>query len=136
MVGAAIIIYKHKKILLQMRKDNGCWAIHGGGVEMGEAVEEAAKRELREETGLIANNLELFGVYSGENRFFTYPNGDVVYTIGIVYICENFSSELIMETNETSTLKWFDINELPDNIHSPNKRLLGDFVIYINGGKK
>jgi ADP-ribose pyrophosphatase YjhB (NUDIX family) len=33
--------------------------MHGGGVEIGESVEEAAKRELFEETGLIANNLEI-----------------------------------------------------------------------------
>lgn len=132
MVGAATIIYRDGKILLQMRKDNGCWAIHGGGVEMGEIVEEAAKRELREETGLIANNLELFGIYSGEDRFFTYPNGDVVYLIGVIYICRDFSGNLVLETNETSDLKWFDINDLPESIHPPNKRLLGDFVNYID----
>ncbi len=130
-VGACIIIYKNGKILLQKRKDNGCWAIHGGAVEMGEPVDDAAKRELKEETGLIANYIELFGVYSGEDRLFTYPNGDEVYSIGIIYICKDFSGDFIEETNETSDLKWFNINELPEDINPLNKRLLKDFEHYI-----
>lgn len=134
-VGAATIIYKDEKILLQMRKDNGRWAIHGGGVEMGEVVEEAAKRELWEETGLTAKSLELFGVYSGEDRLHIYPNGDAAYIIGIVYICRDFSGDLLSETDETLELKWFDINELPDGIHPPNKRVLEDFVKYVKRTK-
>ncbi|XOK59681.1 NUDIX hydrolase [Paenibacillus elgii] len=82
--AAGVIIYKDGKVLLQKRRDNHCWAMHGGGVEIGETVEETAKRELLEETGLIANDLELLGVFSGEDRLYTYPNGDEVYTIGIV----------------------------------------------------
>ena len=37
-----------------------------GGMEIGETAEETAKRELLEETGLVANTLELLGVFSGE----------------------------------------------------------------------
>lgn len=132
MVGAGTIVYREGKILLQKRKDNGCWATHGGGVEMGEVVEEAAKRELWEETGLTANSLELFGVYSGEDRFFTYSNGDIAYMIGIIYVCRDFSGDLVLETDETSGLKWFDINELPEDLNPPNIRLLRDFVNHIN----
>ena len=131
MTGAAIIIYQENKVLLQKRKDNGYWAIHGGAVEIGEIVEEAAKRELYEETGLIANNIVLFDVYSGEDRLFTYPNGDKVYLIGIVYMCKDFSGNLKLETDETSDLKWFKVNEYPEHIHPPNKRLLDDFAKYI-----
>jgi ADP-ribose pyrophosphatase YjhB (NUDIX family) len=42
-VGAGVFVYKDGKVLLQKRKDNLCWALHGGVVEMGEGVEEAAK---------------------------------------------------------------------------------------------
>ena len=38
----------------------------GGSVNINEVVEEAAKRELLEETGIVANALELFGVFSGK----------------------------------------------------------------------
>jgi len=73
-----VIIHKNGKVLLQKRRDNGCWALHGGGVDAGESVEQAAARELFEETGLIANKLELLGVFSGEGMSHTYPNGDQV----------------------------------------------------------
>ncbi|PUA39476.1 hypothetical protein C8Z91_08600 [Paenibacillus elgii] len=72
----------------------------GGGVEIGEEVEETAKRELWEETGLKANDLELLGVFSGEDRLYTYPNGDEVYTISIVYVCRDFSGDLLSQTNK------------------------------------
>jgi len=61
--GASVIVYRNDKILLQQRQDNKCWGYHGGRVEIGEIVEDAAKRELLEETGLIANTLELFGIF-------------------------------------------------------------------------
>ena len=51
-VGASVFIHKDSKLLLQKRKDNDCWAEHGGCCELGETVEETAKRELFEETGL------------------------------------------------------------------------------------
>ena len=34
--GAGVVIYKDGQILLQKRKDDSCWALHGGGVESGE----------------------------------------------------------------------------------------------------
>ncbi|MCM3269506.1 NUDIX hydrolase [Paenibacillus elgii] len=134
-VAAGVIIYKDGKVLLQKRRDNHCWAMHSGGVEIGEEVEETAKRELWEETGLKANDLELLGVFSGEDRLYTYPNGDEVYTIGIVYICRDFSGDLLSQTNETTELKWFNIDELPDDIFPPNKKPLKAFVDYINRTK-
>ena len=63
-------------ILLQKRSDNHCWGYAGGSVELDEVVEDAAKRELFEETGLIAEKLELFGVFSGKETHYVYPNGD------------------------------------------------------------
>ena len=40
-----LIIYKDGKILLQKREDNGMWALHGGGMEIGETYLETLKRE-------------------------------------------------------------------------------------------
>lgn len=43
LTGAGVFIHKDGKLLLQRRRDNNCWADHGGCVEIGEQVEEAAK---------------------------------------------------------------------------------------------
>ena len=123
-IGGSVIVHKDGKILLQLRKDNGCWGYPGGCVELGEAVEDAAKRELLEETGLTANSLELMGIFSGKELFYTYPNGDMVANNDVVYLCEDFSGKIITKTNETTDLRWFEIDNLPDNISPPVKKPL------------
>lgn len=100
---------------------------------MGETVEEAAKRELFEETGLTANTLCLLGVFSGEELRYTYPNGDKVSIVQIIYTCNDFSGDISCEQEEVSALKWFDINEIPDNISPPDKKAFRSFVDFING---
>ncbi len=129
-VGAGVFVFKNGRVLLQKRRDNHCWAMHGGGVEIGERVEDAAKRELYEETGLTANKLGLLGVFSGENMMYTYPNGDEVCIIGVSYVCGDFSGELLAETDETTELRWFDIDNLPKDISPPDKEPMRAFVEY------
>ena len=128
LVGSGVFVYKDRKLLLQRRKDNNCWAIHGGCVDIGEIVEEAAKRELKEETGLTANKLELFGVFSGENMMYTYPNGDEVYIVGVTYLCNDFSGELQPEEDEVMELKWFSIDNLPEDISPIDTDAINAFV--------
>ena len=58
--AASIIIENEKgQVLLGRRTDNHQWGYSGGSIELGETVEEAAKRELFEEMGLIADELEM-----------------------------------------------------------------------------
>jgi 8-oxo-dGTP diphosphatase len=61
-VGVGVIVMKDGKILLGRRRsahEAGAWAPCGGHLEYGETVEECAKRELAEETGLEAHSLKL-----------------------------------------------------------------------------
>ena len=69
-IGCGVIIENDKgQILLQKRRDNGCWAILGGAMEMGEKLTETAKREVLEEAGIEIGELELL-----EHRFFDKEN--------------------------------------------------------------
>jgi mutator protein MutT len=131
-IGGSVIVHSENRVLLQLRKDNECWGYHGGCVELGETIEEAVKRELFEETGLTANSLEFFGVFSGKELFYTYPNGDMVAITDIVYLCDDFSGEMIIETDETNDLRWFDVDKLPDNISPPVKGALSQCIRILN----
>ena len=127
--GASVILINDKnEILLQKRRDNGCWGFHGGAVEINEIVEEAAARELFEETGLIANKLELFKVFSGPELYYTYPNGDEVSIIDIVYICRDYSGNLIADLKEVDELVFFPLDNIPEDISPPQKKVLCEFL--------
>lgn len=117
--GAGVFIHRDGKLLLQKRRDNGCWGDHGGCVELGETFEQTARRELYEETGLVAGYLEQLCLLSGEEFFYTYPNGDKVSIVGVSFLCEDFTGEALLETEETTDLKWFALGEIPKNISPP-----------------
>lgn len=94
---------------------------------MGKNVEDAAKRELFEETHLIANKLELYGVFSGPEQYHIYPDGNEAFIIDIVYLCDNFSGELHKQDEEVAELEWFDMNALPEKLSPPIKSTLVKF---------
>ena len=128
-VGASVIVEdKEGRILLQLRSDNHCWGYAGGLVELDEDVEEAAKRELFEETGLIAKELTLFGVFSGKDTHYVYPNGDEVSNVDIVYICKDYSGDLLCQEGEVDALKFFPIDQIPDNISKPIEKQLRQYI--------
>lgn len=117
MPAASVILEDGEgRVLLQLRADNGLWCYHGGAVELDEVVEDAARRELREETGLESESLELLGVYSGPELHFCYPNGDEVSVIDHVYRCRHWHGTLRAQEEEVSTLRWFCWDELPENL--------------------
>ena len=123
--GASVILEDAEgRTLLELRHDNRCWGYAGGAVEMDEVVEDAARRELFEETGLVAGKLELYGVFSGPESHFYYPNGDEVSYVEIVYICRDWSGELRAQPSEVDELRWFAAGELPEDLSPPTARVI------------
>ena len=128
-VGASVIVEDEKgRILLQKRSDNHYWGYAGGSIELDENVEDAAKRELFEETGLTAERLELFGIFSGKDMHYIYPNGDEVSNIDIVYICRDYTGTLRRQENEVEELKFFALNEIPQKISPPVQKPLNQWI--------
>jgi len=113
-VGASVIVADSRgRVLLQHRADNGLWGYHGGCVELGENTEDAARRELREETGLTAGSMTLLGVFSGPELNYTYPNGDQASIVDVVYLCRDFTGAVHPQPEEVTALRWFAPAELP-----------------------
>lgn len=122
--GAGVIIVNNAgEILLGRRADNQLWGYFGGSVEIDEKVEDCAKRELLEETGLIADELSFFTVNSGADVHYTYPNGDEVSNIEIVYLCNHFHGKIKAQQEEFEKLKFFKPSGIDIDMISPPLRL-------------
>ncbi len=103
-------------------------------MEPNEVVEEAARRELLEETGLVANRLELYGVFSGPDCHYIYANGHEVSNIDIVYLCRDYTGHLKCQESEVLELRYFPLDRLPENLSPPVSKVILDFSEkYLNG---
>ena len=111
--GATVLVVKNDQILLNLRADTKTWGIPGGSMELGETLEEAARRELLEETNLNAQNLELLHVFSGKPMYFEYPNGDKVHSVAVLYKAQNVTGELQIADDESLKLQYFAPDDLP-----------------------
>ncbi len=117
-VGCAangIVFNEAGEVLLQKRADNGWWALPGGWVDPGESVEQAAVREVWEETGLRVSVERLVGVYS-DPKYYTimqYPGGETVQFVAIVFECERQSGELQV-SDESTDVRFFAVDALPE----------------------
>lgn len=128
--GTCVIISDNNKILMQLRTDNKKWGLPGGSIEIGEKVEETAIREVKEETGLsiYLKDLNLFGVFSGESQHYIYPHGDEVYNVVTVFTTSVYSGELHIDNAENSSLKFFEIDELPIEISPPDIEIIEKYI--------
>ncbi len=78
-VGALIFNDEGKIFLMKSRKWEGKYVVPGGHIELGETIEEALKREVKEETGLEINSIEfislqefIFGTNFWKKRHFIF----------------------------------------------------------------
>jgi len=103
------IIHKDGRVLLGMKKRGfgaGRWNGFGGKVHEDETVEEATKREMKEECGLNVENLKEIGVLDFQFK----KNPEEILQV-YIYKTDCFSGEMI-ETEEMKP-EWFDENKIP-----------------------
>jgi len=119
----AIIKTNDDKIVLVKRKNppyKGWWALPGGIVEYGETVEEAVKREVKEETGLEVEIEKLVNVYSDPNRD---PRG---HFISICFLCRRIGGTLEAAT-DAAKVSVFPLKEVRNlKLAFDHKKMLKD----------
>ena len=114
--AVGIYILNGDKVLLAKRAIDpfkGYWDSVGGFIEEGESPKETAIRETKEETGLDIEAAEILG--AGKDK---YGEQDTV-VIGFV---AKIKSGIPKPSDDVSTLKWFRLNDLPENIAFESNR--------------
>lgn len=104
-----VVINANNEILLVEHTYCDGWYFPGGGVKSGETPSRALARELKEETGVIVSESELFGIY--------YQNMRGINDYPILFIVKQFTINPIKLPNlEIKQLGWFPLNNLPQTV--------------------
>ncbi len=114
-----IINYRDGIVLINRGREPFGWAIPGGFIDYGESAENAAVREMREETGLELANLELFTVRSSPVRDPRH------HTLTVVYEAEGVGE--LKAGDDATDAKVFKLENLPDKIAFDHREILEDY---------
>lgn len=120
LVSCGAVVMEKGKVLLVKRgiePDKGYWVMPGGYLEWDETVEEAALRELREETGFEGKVVGLLGVRSDLGAGNDRQNVDLFFEVERTGGREKLS-------RETVELGWFDESSLPSKIAFGQRELI------------
>ena len=107
---AGAVIVRDGKILFQRRTDNGQWGLIGGLLEMNETYEQAALREIREETGLEVKLESFLGIF--HNHDMVWSNGDAAHVVSAMFTAGIVSGEPRID-EESYELRFFGKDEIP-----------------------
>ncbi|MGY5875583.1 MAG: NUDIX hydrolase [Candidatus Thorarchaeota archaeon] len=108
----AVVVGELGILLVRRDKDpsKGLWSIPGGGVEVGENLEDALKREILEETGVYAEPVQFLGAFDYIQRD---SKGKVEYHFLLIhYLARALTEETKAEFPEAE-VGWFHLNSLP-----------------------
>ncbi|WP_325176673.1 NUDIX domain-containing protein [Paenibacillus alkalitolerans] len=84
-------------------------------------------REVYEETGLIINRLTMLELLSGPELYIKLINGDELYSETAMYLCNDYSGELVSDSTESHEVRYFDVGDLP-NLNPANTIYLAKYL--------
>jgi 8-oxo-dGTP diphosphatase len=114
-------------VLIERRNFPFGWAIPGGFVEVGEKIEDAAVRELREETSLEVDLRALLGVYSRPDRD---PRG---HTVSVVYVGRAHGEP--RAADDAKGIALFAPDAAPAPLAFDHAEILADYLRFISTGE-
>ncbi|MFC5203329.1 MULTISPECIES: NUDIX hydrolase [Streptomyces] len=110
------------EVLLIHKTDNDLWALPGGGVDVGEAVADAAVRETKEETGFDVEVTGLVGLYTNPGHVMAYDDGEVRQQFSICFTAR-ITGGALRTSSESKEVAFVDPSKLDElNIH-PSMRM-------------
>ncbi|MBY0596017.1 NUDIX hydrolase [Bacillus bingmayongensis] len=132
LAGVAVAVLNDQGQILLQKRRSGVWGVPGGFIELGESTEDAGRREVLEETGIEIGKLDLVGVFSGKEFFVKLSNGDEFYPITIAYMSKEIKGGILQaDGTESLEVKFFSLNQLPENISPFIKKIIQQQVVSI-----
>lgn len=128
----AILINPHQEVLLIERGREpykGKWALPGGFIDMDESLETACARELREETGLVIENLKQFRAFGDVHRDPRHR------TISVIFYAFTEGKLNAQAGDDAASVKWFSISHLPE-LAFDHRQILDEFILEIIGNER
>ncbi|MGV8854428.1 MAG: NUDIX domain-containing protein [Devosia sp.] len=121
-VGARVMLVDGDKVLLIRHTYLPGWQFPGGGVDPGETIEAAARREVLEETGYrVTGDMALMGIYHNSS---TVTNRDHV----AFYVATQFVVDHAFKPNrEIAEASWFDRRALPEKITPATSQRIDEY---------
>ena len=111
--SVTVLVRDESRRLLVVRDiTTGLWGLVGGGIEVDEAPEDAARREAREEAGVDVELTALVAVLGGPRFRLTYVNGDEVAYVAAVYEARITAGSPHPDGVETSEVRWVAPQEI------------------------
>jgi 8-oxo-dGTP pyrophosphatase MutT (NUDIX family) len=117
-MGVRVMMIQNEKVWLVRQTYMPGWFMPGGGLKRNETLEQAARREAREETGAELGTLTLLGAYSNFVEWKSDHN--------IVFFCHDFEFKGKPD-GEISELRAFPLKDLPDNLWPGHRRRLMEY---------
>ncbi len=116
--GVRVLLVQGERTLLVKHTYRPDWHMPGGGVDRGETLEQAARREAHEEVGATLGQVELLGVYT---NFWNRRTDHVA-----VFVCRDFS---VSEEHdwEIDEVRWFPLDDLPEDLSPGTARRLAEY---------
>ena len=117
------IVVKDGKVLVAQHSGHKGWDFPKGHIEAGESSEQAAIREVEEETGVKAEIIEKVG----QTEYFYYENGEKVLKTVVFYLMKYLGEGEATTAFEVSGMEWLSPEEVEDKLtFKDTKRLWGE----------
>lgn len=134
LVGSVVLIMNENGQLLLQHRAEGTWGLPGGLTELGESLEDTARREVKEETGLSIGELKLLDNFSGPEHYLKLNNGDELYSVTAVYLSRDVEGKLKADGVESRDVQFFDLDDLPIGLTKEYRGYIKPFLEDIEQG--